>query len=80
MNAKDKHLQKMVVKMKMMMIIMAKIAIMVMRLKLTVKMVCGGESKGINIIFIPVCPALKVMLHRTIRNDDFQCNTHPTFE
>ena len=43
-------------------------------------MVCGGESKGINIIFIPVCPALKVMLHRTIRNDDFQCNTRPTFE
>ena len=37
MNAKDKHLQKMVVKMKMMMIIMAKIAIMMMRLKLTVK-------------------------------------------
>ena len=37
MNAKDKHLQKMVVKMKTMMIIMAKIAIMMMRLKLTVK-------------------------------------------
>ena len=37
MNAKDKHLPKMVVKMKMMMITMAKIAIMMMRLKLTVK-------------------------------------------
>ena len=42
-------------------------------------MVCGGEPKGTN-LFIPVCPALKVMLHGTIRNDDFQCNTRPTFE
>ena len=52
--------------MKMMMIIMAKMAIMMMRLKLTVKI-----KSYFDYLFIPVCPAFEVMLHGTIHNDDF---------
>ena len=39
-----------------------------------------GSPKVLTYFNIPVCPALEVMLHRTIRNNDFRCNTCPTFE